>query len=178
MLFLSFTLYSPAADASASAWTLAEPLEHFYRVKKEISTYKNVPSPQVSARSNTISPTNMTALNSSGWSSRLENAKLSCVFRCISTPPKLTECPSDLIGPINKLFMLQNSSEGETVNTRRLTENDGGIQRVTQRRREWISELDKCHSLSGITRRPPNDINHWSMYFYDCELSDRRLINV
>lgn len=162
MRFLSFTLFSPAANASTSAWTLAEPVEHFYRVKKEISTYKNVPSPQVSARSNTISPTNMTAVNSFGWSSRLENAKLSCLSRCISNPPKLTECPSDLIGPINKLFMLQNSSEGETVNTRscRMTENDGGIQKVRQRWRDWITELDKCHSLSGTKRLPPNDINH------------------
>lgn len=64
-------------------------------------------------------------------------------------PPKLTECPSDLIGPINKLFMLQNSSEGETVNTRscRLTENGGGIQGARQRRREWITKLDMSYAV-------------------------------
>lgn len=144
---LPLFFFSPAASASASVWTLAEPLEHFYRVKKEISAYKNVPSPQVSARSNAISPTNMTAVNSPGWSSRLEKAKLSCLFRCVSK--KLTECPSDLIGPINKLFMLQNSSERGRERQRTHTHADWQRAMVggRQRWREWIIKLDECNSL-------------------------------
>lgn len=91
---LSLSSLSGGARGCVHVNSRRTPLQHFYRVKKEISTYKNVPSPQVSARSNAISPPDMTAVNSSGWSSRLVNAKLSCLFRRYPPhPPSFTTTP-------------------------------------------------------------------------------------
>lgn len=49
---------------------------------------------------------------------------------------------------------------------------------MRQSQRERHTQLEKCHSLSGIKGLPPNVINHELMYFFYVFLSDRQLMDV